>query len=104
VIVQEPTRESNILDIVVATSNTFLGDLSVTVPLSTSDHNMIILKTNLEAKATKITTSLPNWEFEHEDYASINAFLSNINWNDTFSSSITVQDCWNSFSQILGPM
>jgi len=62
---------------------------------------MIILKTNLEAKDTNITTSLPYWNFEHADYASINAFLSNINWNNTFSNSITVERCWNSFSQIL---
>jgi len=96
--VQEPTWESNILDIVMATSDTFSSDLSVTVPLSTSDHNTIILKTNLGAKATKITTSLPCWDFEHADFASINAFLSNINWNDIFSSSITVEGCWNSFS------
>ena len=80
-----------------ATSDTFSSDLSVTVPLSTSDHNTIILKTNLGAKATKITTSLPCWDFEHADFASINVFLSNINWNDTFSSSITVEGCWNSF-------
>jgi len=77
-----------------ATRNTFLSDLSVTVPLS---YDMIILKTNFEAKATNIMTSLPYWDFEHADYA----FLSNINWNDTFSSSITVEGCWNSFSQIL---
>jgi len=62
---------------------------------------MIILKTNLEAKATKITMSLPYWDFEHGDYASINAFLSNMNWNGIFSSSINVEGCWDSFSKIL---
>jgi len=87
--VQEPTRDNNIPDIVMATSDTFLSDLSVTVPLSTSDHNTIILKTNLEAKATKITTSLPYWDFEHADYASINVYL---HWNDAFSRSI-VEGC-----------
>ena len=45
--------------------------------------------------------SLLYWDFEHGDYASINAFLSNINWNDIFSSSINVEGCWDSFSKIL---
>jgi len=84
-------------------TDTFLSDLSVTVLLSASDHNMIILKTNLEAKAANLSVSLPYWDFEHADYmyASINAYLNNINLNYTFSSSITVEGCWNSFSQIL---
>jgi len=49
-------------------TDTFLSDLSVTVLLSASDHNMIILKTNLEAKAANLSVSLPYWDFEHADY------------------------------------
>jgi len=51
-----------------ATSDTFISDLSVTVQLSTSDHNTII-KTNLVGKATNSTASVPYWDFEHADYA-----------------------------------
>jgi len=45
-------------------TGTFLSDLSVTVLLSA----MIILKTNLEAKAANLSVSLPYWDFEHADY------------------------------------
>ena len=99
--VQKPTRHNNILDIVMATSDTFLSDLSVTVPLSTNDHNIIILKTNLVGKATNSTASVPYWDFEHADYTAINAYLNSIDWNDMFSSSVTVEGCWNSFSEVL---
>jgi len=84
-----------------ATSDTFLSDLSVTVPLSTSDHNTIILKTNLPGKATNSTASVPYWDFEHADYTAINAYLNSIDWNDMFSSSVNVDGCWNSFSEVL---
>jgi len=99
--VQRPTRDNNILDIFIATSDTFLSDLSVTVPLSTSDHNTIILKTNLVGKATNSTASVPYWDFEHAEYAAVNTYLKSIDWNDMFSNSITAEDCWNSFSQVL---
>ena len=75
-----------------ATSDiTFLSDLSVTVPLSTSDHNTIILRTNLVSPATNSTISAPYWDFEHADYAAINTYLNSINWNDMFSCRVTVK-------------
>jgi len=95
--VQRPTRDNNILDIFMATSDTFLSDLSVTVQLSTSDHNTIILKTNLVGKATNSTESVPCWDFEHADYAAINTYLNSTDWNDMFSSSTTVEGRCNSF-------
>jgi len=42
--VNEPTRNGNILDIVMATSVAFVEDLAISVPLGTSDHNTVILK------------------------------------------------------------
>ena len=72
--VQRPTQDNNILDIFMATSDTFLSDLSVPVPLSSSDHNTIILKTNLVGKATNSMASVPYWDFEHADYAAINTY------------------------------
>jgi len=38
----QPTRNENILDVVMTTSDTFLEDLSVSVPLGTSDHNTVV--------------------------------------------------------------
>ena len=57
--------------------------MSVTVPLSTSDHNTIILKTNLVGKPTNSTAS-PYWDFEHADYTAINAY-SRLSINFDFS-------------------
>ena len=34
-------------------------------------------------------------------YTAINTYLNSMDWSDMFSSSITVEGCWNSFSQLL---
>jgi len=47
-------------------------------------------------KATNSTASVSYWDFEHADYTAINTYLNSIDWNDMFSSSITVEGCWNS--------
>ena len=36
------TRNDNILDIVMATSDTFVEDLTVLVPIGTSDYNTVV--------------------------------------------------------------
>ena len=45
--VNQPTMVTISWDIIMFTSNTFLEDLAVSVPLGTSDHNIIVLKTNV---------------------------------------------------------
>ena len=102
--VQEATREGNILDIVLSTSDTFLSDLTVTVPLSTSDHSAVLFRTNLVSAAIGSVGSVPYWDFERADYNAINSYLSTVDWNDIFSQSITVEGCWSSFSRTLYDM
>jgi len=99
--VNQPTRGDNILDIVMSTSNTFLEDLAVSVPLGTSDHNTIILKTNVSVETTCPRTSMSYFDFEHTDYDAINEYLAVTDWNDIFSHSITVEDSWCLFMHIL---
>ena len=101
--INEPTRQNNILDIFMATSSTFLNNLTVSPPppLSTSDHNTVILHTNLLAEDTGSSSSVPVWDFEHTDYAAINDYFSTIDWDDLFSHSISVEGCWKQISVLL---
>jgi len=78
----QPTRGDNILNIVMSTANTFLEDLAVSVPLGTSDHNTIILKTNVSVETTCPPTSTSYFDFEHADYDAINEYLAVTDWND----------------------
>jgi len=99
--VNQPTRNENILDVVMATSDTFLEDLSVSVPLGTSDHNTVIFKTNISAYSMDQETSVSYYDFVQGDYESVNECLSAINWDAIFSANITVQGCWDAFICII---
>jgi len=99
--VNQPTRNENILDIVMATSDTFLEDLSVSVPLGTSDHNTVIFKTNISACSVDQETSVSYYDFAKGDYESVNEYLSAIDWDVVFSANITVQGCWDAFTCII---
>ena len=97
--VNQPTRNNNILDIVMATSATFLSELFLSEPLGTSDHNKVIFRVNAHA------VNSPEWvtyyDFVSADYNAINQYLSSLNWNEIFSHSINVDDSWSVFSTIL---
>lgn len=41
------------------------------------------------------------FDFAHADYAAINLCLAAIDWNDIFSRSVTVEDSWSVFENII---
>ena len=99
--VDQPTRDNKILDIVMATSDTFLEDLTVCAPLGTSDHNTVIFKTNVLIETKGSSSSAPYFDFAHADYNAINRCLSVVDWNAIFSRNVTVEDSWCVFHDIL---
>ena len=80
--VNQSTRNENILDVVMTTSDTFLEDLSVSVPLGTSDHNTVIFKTNIQANIGDQGTTVSYYDFAEADYVSANAYLSTVDWDN----------------------
>ncbi len=46
--VYEPTREQNILDIILASEENIVSDVVIDSPLSTTDDNMVQFKLNVE--------------------------------------------------------
>ncbi len=45
--VHEPTREHNILDLILVSEENIVSDVVIDSPLSTSDHNMVQFKINV---------------------------------------------------------
>ena len=78
-----------------------MEDLVVSVPLGTSDHNTIVLKTNVSVETTCPAPSTSYFDFEHADYDAINEYLAVADWNDNFSHSVTVEYSWCLFTHIL---
>lgn len=102
--VHEPTRNENILDIVMATSDSFLEDLGISPPLGTSDHNTIIFRTNIFIGDACSINSVPYFDFLHADYSTINECLSATDWSRLFSQTITVDDSWCALQGILADL
>ena len=99
--VNEPTRDNHILDIVMATDNTFLNDISVLEPLGSSDHNILIFKVNAPTNFIDSPESELYYDFAAADYSAINYYLNSFNWSEIFSRSFTVEDSWQVFTGIL---
>ncbi len=86
----EPTREQNILDIILASEENIISDVVIDSPLSTTDHNMFQFKLNVEGNIKYQTSNRLNYK--------------KVNWNILKKSLRTIQliqtyrnECWNKF-------
>ncbi len=59
---QEPTREQNILDIILASEKYILSDVIIDSPISTNDHNMIQFKLNVKGNIKHQTSNRLNYK------------------------------------------
>ena len=90
----EPTRASNILDLVFCSVPDIIYNCRVSMPFS--DHNTVIFSIPLLVTAP---VSSPNTyhAFREWDYDSIILFLGNIDWNSFFNSCFCIQDAYDIF-------
>jgi len=100
--VAEPTRGKNILDLVFTNDPFLLREVSVSVPLSTSDHNRVDFKLNFCN-----TVFLKNNDKIFTDYSAVdwdrfNEFFRNINWSNVYSDiDADGNQRWSTFSSLL---
>ena len=87
--VRNPTRENNILDLVLTTEADMVDDVFVDSPLSNSDHNILswIFKcsTIIEEKLVK------DFSYNKGNYMKIGEHLSEIDWKEEFNSNLLVR-------------
>jgi hypothetical protein len=77
-VVKKPTRGENILDLVLTSNESLVGNVNVAEPFGTSDHNVITFDVNLSADCT-------NWQeeymdYRHGDYKRLRQLISSVNW------------------------
>ncbi|XP_065684329.1 uncharacterized protein LOC124817823 [Hydra vulgaris] len=95
--VHEPTRESNILDLVFSNNNGLLSKISVKCPFSTSDHNSVHFSLNINDKYQYEKKSKYFYDFINADIDNFLIYLSNINWDYEFSYVFNIDEYWNIF-------
>ncbi len=86
----EPTREHNILDLILASEENIVSDVVIDSPLSTSDQNMVQFKINVEANIklqvpSRLNYKLARWNVLIERLAKHLVNINkdgNENWNN----------------------
>ena len=81
--VNSPTRNNNILDLILSNDPLLISTIEITCPLASSDHNIITFRLNGTTPDTSVS-SHGYYDFNRADYISLNNFLSGINWNQAF--------------------
>ena len=82
--VHEPTRDNNILDLVISTDENLVNYLEIGEPLDTSDHNIIRGSINVSYIIDNSSQKIPN--FKRADFDRIRHFLNDIDWDLEFQN------------------
>lgn len=78
--VDQPTREDNILDLVLSTSDMSISDVDVFPPIGNSDHNVVMFNTNFVNSLNNHSISTPTFfDWSRANYAMISEDLCSVN-------------------------
>ena len=102
-LVTEPTRDNNILDLLLTNEPISICDVSVQQPFSTSDHCQVCFKVFAEQLSNEEKNSNGDSYFrcwDAADYESMSVYLSTVNWDRLFSYNLTVDSMWLSLIHI----
>jgi hypothetical protein len=98
-LVTQPTRENNILDLVLTPFPNLCSSIKMLPPFSLScDHNQICFDL-LVCNYTAPNLNTPN--FNRGDYISFSNYLNQFDWETTFSGCITVNSFYKQFLDII---
>ncbi|KAE8597549.1 hypothetical protein XENTR_v10016507 [Xenopus tropicalis] len=97
-LVQEPTRNDSILDLVISNNTELISNICVGEHLGNSDHNMVSFEIMLQRQLYKGVTKTLN--FRRADFASIRASLQCVNWVRLFMG-LDTEGKWNIFKTLL---
>jgi len=103
--VTEPTRGTNVLDILLANDPCAVVDCNVLDPIGNSDHNAVhfnvLLPTSNSDKAKPFRDCDYVYDFENTDFVQFRSFLSSVCWSDVIASNNGISDCWDNFVSVI---
>ena len=98
--VREPTRDKNILDLVITSEMGMIENLTVDAHLGNSDHNVVGF--NLIVSVSCGKGSHDRFAFHKGNYSDMKEWLGNVSWDEEFASDVmTVDAMWAKFHQIM---
>jgi len=108
--VLEPTRNTNILDLVFTGDPLLVTECVVSPPFMDCDHMTVQFSLSLPAAAAgNVSPSAADnddilcyYNYNAADYEGLNNYLSRVNWQDIFvSNADNINECLNAFSVVL---
>lgn len=98
--VSEPTRNQNILDLVLSNDPFAVTECVVREPFSTSDHNIVSF--SLYFCSIMYDANDTTWfDYSRADWDSFNAYISETNWQSVYSNCQDSEQVWSAFSEVL---
>ena len=90
--VLEPTRDKNVLDIVLSSQKEFVDNVNICEPLGCSDHNQIHFIIKVKGERNRKIRYRKN--FHKGRYKDMREYLAKIDWNNTLKNK-TATESWN---------
>ena len=103
-LVNEPTRNSNILDLVLCNQPLLVCDLDVQCPIGNSDHCAvqvsIVHETDEPCVAPQNQDELV-YDWQRADFVSMSNYLYTVDWHSMPSVNLTADSLWTAFDTVL---
>ena len=97
--VNNPTRGTNILDLVFATSENLVSNVTVGEEFSTSDHRIVAFKLKFNEDEVRASNEkVPN--FKYANFIKLRSLLASSNWKP-LTESDDINDAWKIFTKTL---
>jgi len=96
--VREPTRQSNILDLVISSDENMVTEVEVLEHLGNSDHNIIIWSLMLDVGLNK--NMQPFRKYYKVDYVAMRNWFNDINWLQEYNE-LNVDEMWHKFCSFI---
>jgi len=99
--VKTPTRDGNILDLVLSSRNCIVTDVTVKDPFSTSDHQVVEFGTFFPTQCFSAEPIEYLTQWKDIDLEGASNFLSTLNWDELFENCSNVDDFYECFLDVI---
>lgn len=106
--VQSPTRNGNILDLVLCSHQFVISDCVTVSPIGTSDHAGVLFRIFDDSFSVSDTKSgflappvITDYDYSRADYNAMNQYLNNIDWYSYLANIHDIQSMWDTFIDIV---
>jgi len=107
-VVQYPTRNERILDIILTNEPLAMCRVEVLHPFSTSDHNQIefsvftdCIDSNSDSDRLQPDLNVKHYDWSQADYDGMNNYIAAVDWLKILSVNLTADSLWAAFSDVL---